>query len=124
MHFLIRPSFHYIVDQPFLDSPRVEKIVSEEGGYLDIPDSGVSLDIPQGALEGKHVIQMRIVTDYQQEESSLTFSSNSSVVVELLPSSLKLLKPVKLTLPHCLALREDCEWKARIFSSHHKEGKL
>ncbi|PIK57138.1 hypothetical protein BSL78_05956 [Apostichopus japonicus] len=72
--------------------------------------------------EKDQLIQMRIIPYNFQSDSDLSFSSNSSVVVELLPSYLKLLKLAKLTLPHCLVLKKGCEWKAKIYSSHHEEG--
>ncbi|XP_071843368.1 uncharacterized protein [Apostichopus japonicus] len=101
---------------------QMELWINKDGGVLEIPDTGVSLEIPPGALEKDQLIQMRIIPDNFQGDSDLSFSSNSSVVVELLPSNLKLLKPVKLTLPHCLVLKKGCEWKAKIYSSHHEEG--
>ncbi|XP_071842480.1 uncharacterized protein [Apostichopus japonicus] len=101
---------------------QMELWINKDGGVLEIPDTGVSLEIPPGALEKDQLIQMRIIPYNFQGDSDLSFSSNSSVVVELLPSHLKLLKPVKLTLPHCLVLKKGCEWKAKIYSSHHEEG--
>ncbi|PIK60336.1 hypothetical protein BSL78_02705 [Apostichopus japonicus] len=100
----------------------MELWINKDGGVLELPDTGVSLEIPPGALEKDQLIQMRIIPYNFQGDSDLSFSSNSSVVVELLPSNLKLLKPVKLTLPHCLVLKKGCEWKAKIYSSHHEEG--
>ncbi|PIK38960.1 putative netrin receptor UNC5D-like [Apostichopus japonicus] len=94
---------------------------NKEGGRLDIPDTGVSLEIPSGALVEEQFIQMIIIPSHLESES-LTFASNSSLVVELLPSNMNLLKPAKLTLPHCLVLKKGCEWKAKIYRSHHKEG--
>ncbi|XP_071848887.1 uncharacterized protein [Apostichopus japonicus] len=101
---------------------QMELWVNKDGGVLELPDTGVSLEIPPGALEKDHLIQMRIIPYNFQGDSDLSFTSNSSVVVELLPSNLKLLKLAKLTLPHCLVLRKGCEWKANIYSSHHEEG--
>ncbi|XP_071842484.1 uncharacterized protein [Apostichopus japonicus] len=101
---------------------QMELWINKDGGVLELPDTGVSLKIPPGGLEKDQLIQMRIIPYYFQGDSDLSFSSNSSVVVELLPSNLKLLKPVKLTLPHCLVLKKGCEWKAKLYSSHHEEG--
>ncbi|PIK35644.1 hypothetical protein BSL78_27531, partial [Apostichopus japonicus] len=101
---------------------QMELWINKDGGVLELPDTGVSLEIPPGALEKDHLIQMRIMPYHFQGDSDLSFSSNSSVVVELLPSNLKLLKLAKLILPHCLVLKKGCEWKAKIYSSHHEEG--
>ncbi|PIK33892.1 hypothetical protein BSL78_29287, partial [Apostichopus japonicus] len=100
---------------------QMELWINKDGGVLELPDTGVSLEIPPGALEKDQLIQMRIIPYNFQGDSDLSFSSNSSLVVELLPSNLKLLKPAKLTLPHCLVLKKGCEWKAKIYSSHHEE---
>ncbi|PIK54617.1 hypothetical protein BSL78_08470 [Apostichopus japonicus] len=101
-------------------SLRAMLMINKDGGRLDIPDTGVSLEIPSGALEGEQFIQM-IIIPHHLESESLTFASNSSLVVELLPSNLNLLKPAILTLPHCLVLKKGCEWKAKIYRSHHKK---
>ena len=90
---------------------------------LTIPDTSVKLEIPPGALEEETLIRMRIIPHHYQDETTLSFGSNSSVVVELLPSRLKLLKAAKLTLPHCLVLKKGRRWTARVYSSHHEEGK-
>ncbi|PIK60580.1 hypothetical protein BSL78_02516 [Apostichopus japonicus] len=100
----------------------MELWVNKDGGLLELPDTGVSLEIPPGALEKDQLIQMRIIPYNFKNDFDLSFTSNSSVVVELLPSNLKLLKLAKLTLPHCLVLKKGCEWKAKIYSSHHEEG--
>ncbi|XP_071841933.1 uncharacterized protein [Apostichopus japonicus] len=111
----------YSKNQVLSKSLRVMLMINKEGGRLDIPDTGASLEIPSGALEGEQFIQMIIIPPHLESES-LTFASNSSLVVELLPSNLKLMKPAILTLPHCLVLKKGCEWKAKIYRSHHKEG--
>ncbi|PIK54056.1 hypothetical protein BSL78_09037 [Apostichopus japonicus] len=99
-----------------------EEAITTEGGFIEIEGTGVSLIIPPGAFEEEQLIKMRIVLDDYQDELSRSFGSNSSVVVELLPSNLKLQKQAKLTLPHCLVLEKGCEWKAEIYTSHHEEG--
>ncbi|XP_071843408.1 uncharacterized protein [Apostichopus japonicus] len=116
------PSLKPISDNLPSNPLQMELWVNKDGGVLELLDTGVSLEIPPGALEKDQLIQMRIIPYNFQGDSDLSFSSNSSVVVELLPSHLKLLKPVKLTLPHCLVLKKGCEWKAKIYNSHHEEG--
>ncbi|PIK53464.1 hypothetical protein BSL78_09650, partial [Apostichopus japonicus] len=96
-------------------------MITTEGGRIEIPNTGVSLEIPPAALEREQLIEIRIIPTNYQKEEALPFARNSSVVVELLPSNLKLLQPAKLILPHCLVLKKDCEWKARVYTSHHDE---
>lgn len=87
-----------------------------------IPDTRVCLEVPKNALESERMIEMRIASHHFGNESQQLFSKNSAAVVELLPSDLRLLEPVKLTLPHCLVLKEGSQRRAKIYSSHHKEG--
>lgn len=105
------------------NSLRVEKTISKDGGFLDIPDSEVSLTFPPDAFhDGRDqcLIQMRIIPRSNIPYTSTLFASNSTVTVELLPNNLRLKHPAKLTLPHCLLLKRDVEYKARIFMSHHE----
>ena len=112
----------YISDKLSANLFRVEVTVDKCGGFLEIPDTGVSLEIPPGALEEEYLIKMRIITNHSDADSGFSFASHSSAIVELLPSDIKLHKPVKLTLPHCLVLKSGCDKKATIYSSHHEEG--
>ncbi|XP_071844097.1 uncharacterized protein [Apostichopus japonicus] len=103
-------------------SMRAESMIGKDGGTLDIQNTGVSLKIPPGALRHDYCVQMKIIPHHYLDETELSFASNSSVVVELLPNNVTLLKPATLTLPHCLVLKKKCGWKAKVYSSHHKEG--
>ncbi|XP_071843563.1 netrin receptor UNC5B-like [Apostichopus japonicus] len=103
-------------------SMRAESKIGKDGGTLEIPNTGVSLKIPPGALRRDYFIRMRIISHHYLDETELSFASNSSVVVELLPNNVKLLIPATLTLPHCLVLKGKCGWKAKVYSSHHKQG--
>ncbi|KAJ8039035.1 Netrin receptor UNC5D [Holothuria leucospilota] len=99
--------------------------ITKNGGVIEIPNTGVVLMIPPDALPGcmKHLkIHMRITPRGEIIERETSFSSNSSTVVQLFPCSLKFLRPVRLTLPHCLVLQGTGERKARIFTSRHKKG--
>lgn len=99
----------------------VSMLIDARGGTLDITNTGVTLEIPPGALEGKHLVKMRTFS-YHQDESKVTCVGNSPVVVELLPRNMKLLKEAKLTLPHGLLLKKGCERKAKIYSRQHETG--
>ncbi|PIK35965.1 Unc-5-like B, partial [Apostichopus japonicus] len=135
---IIVPSFHHVQvtsadevpihigenikkDEGDSRSMRAESMIGKDGGTLDIQNTGVSLKIPPGALRRDYFVQMRIIPHHHLDETELSFASNSSVVVELLPNNVKLLKPATLTLPHCLVLKKKCGWKAKVYSSHHKE---
>lgn len=97
--------------------------VDESGGTLQINDTDVKLEIPRDALDGGHEIQIRIVPNcLLVDEQSQSFCSNSSVVVDILPSDLRLKLPATLTLPHCLVLNRDEVCKADLYSCSHREG--
>ncbi|XP_071843394.1 uncharacterized protein [Apostichopus japonicus] len=100
----------------------IQSLVNKEGGILEIPGTGVRLEIPCGAIDQECLIQMRIIPISFQEESKSSFTSNSTLVVELLPDNLKLHQLAKLTLPHCLQLKKTGERKAMVYSSHHAKG--
>ncbi|PIK33735.1 hypothetical protein BSL78_29451 [Apostichopus japonicus] len=88
---------------------------------MDIPNTGVSLEIPTSALHKEQVIEIRIIPSICQKRVAVPFTNNSSMIVELLPNNIKLLQPAKLILPHCLVLKNDCEWKATVYTCNHEE---
>ncbi|PIK39753.1 hypothetical protein BSL78_23411 [Apostichopus japonicus] len=118
----IRKSRNIKKDEGDSYSLRAESKIGKGGGTLDIQNTGVSLEIPPGALRRDYLVRMRIIPHHHLDETELSFASNSSVGVELSPNNVKLLKPATLTLPHCLVLKKKCGWKAKVYSSHHKEG--
>lgn len=101
--------------------------VNQVGGKLEIPDTGVLLEIPPGAIPAdilQCAIHIRIIPSRRIQDEVVTFSSNSSVAVELLPYDLQLQHPVKLKLPHCLELEKTENDFVRIFTKHQSEGKV
>ncbi|KAJ8034681.1 Protein NLRC5 [Holothuria leucospilota] len=99
--------------------------ISSKGGSVEIPDTGVKMDIPTHALPevvDQCNICMKIIPPDVSDWSVTDLVSNSSVVVELLPNNLSFQQPFTLTLPHCLQLKKGVQHKAKIFVSHHEEG--
>lgn len=105
-----------------------EATITRKGGIIEIPDTGVKLDIPANAFEDgmqQCLIQIRIIYPFTLNEPDGAFTSNSSATVEILPNKLKLKENVILTMPHCLELDpgfEDMKNTAKIFMSHHENG--
>ncbi|KAJ8044052.1 hypothetical protein HOLleu_11404 [Holothuria leucospilota] len=92
---------------------------------MTIPDTKIVLNIPSNALPENSsgcVIKLRLLPRKVFKDPALTFASNSSVVVELLPNNLILQHPAQLTIPHCLFLEEKKTPTAKIYMSHHQEG--
>ncbi|KAJ8034836.1 hypothetical protein HOLleu_21843 [Holothuria leucospilota] len=100
-------------------------IISTNGGIIEIPNTGVRLEIPPNALpEGMDQcsICMRIIPPDSSDKAPTDFTINSSVIVELLPDNLTFQHQVKLSLPHCFQFKKGAKPEARILMSHHKEG--
>ncbi|XP_071842664.1 uncharacterized protein [Apostichopus japonicus] len=118
----IRTGKNIKTDEGDSHSMRAESMIGKDGGTLDIQNTGVSLEIPPGALRRDYFVKMRIIPQHYRDETELPLTSYSSLVVELLPNNVNLLKPATLAIPHCLVLKKKCGWKAKVYSSHHKEG--
>lgn len=100
-------------------------VITQFGGVVEIPDTGVMLRVPPNALQEQMercLIKMRIIPTSMSRDETMSFSSNSSVRVELLPNHFRFRCHVQLTLPHCLQLKRNVLHRARIFMSHHNEG--
>ncbi|PIK51565.1 putative netrin receptor UNC5B isoform X2 [Apostichopus japonicus] len=104
---------------------KVAVTVTVKGAHMHIPDTGVELDIPAGAVRHKQLIEMTIIPFDKQFAPIANFSSNSSVVVELLPNKAIFRLPVHLKLPHCLQLKtnyKEIKNPVKVFVSHHEAG--
>ncbi|KAJ8019369.1 Protein NLRC5 [Holothuria leucospilota] len=104
-----------------------QAVITQFGGVVEIPDTGVILRVPPNALPEdmeECLIQMRIIPTSMSCDDTMSFSSNSSVRVELLPNHFRFQCHVQLTLPHCLELKKNVLRRARIFMSHHNEGDI
>lgn len=105
---------------------KVAVTVASKGANMHIPDTGVELDIPTGATQGKVLIEMIILPFDKLDAPVSTFSSNSSVAVELLPNKMEFQRPVRLTLPHCLKLTKNYQktkHQVQVYVSYHETGK-
>ncbi|KAJ8018498.1 Protein NLRC5 [Holothuria leucospilota] len=104
---------------------QAQATITQFGGIIEIPDTGVFLRVPPHALpEGMQecLIKMKIIPISMSHDEATSFSSNSSVRVELLPNHFKFRCHVALTLPHCLELKKNVVYRAKVFLSHHNEG--
>ncbi|PIK42000.1 hypothetical protein BSL78_21152 [Apostichopus japonicus] len=101
---------------------KITSSISGKGGLLQIPNTGIKLVFPPNAVTEEHNIQVKIIPPSLLNEPATSFSSNSSVVLELLPNGLQLKREVSLTLPHCLTFINEEKAKAKIYVSHHEEG--
>ncbi|XP_071842585.1 uncharacterized protein [Apostichopus japonicus] len=98
------------------------QIIGNDGGVLELAESNVRIEFPQGALKEPTKIEMRLIPSPLVDWEGC-FSSHSTVVVELLPNNLKLLRCAQLKLPHCLLLKSSYPPDSvQVYMSHHKEG--
>ncbi|XP_071841956.1 uncharacterized protein [Apostichopus japonicus] len=104
------------------DTMKIKSSISGKGGLLQIPNTGIKLVFPPKAVSEEHNIEVKIVPPSVLNEPATSFSSNSSVVLELLPNGLQFKREVSLTLPHCLTFLNEEKAKAKVYVSHHEEG--
>lgn len=102
----------------------IRRTVDANGRSLVIPDTDISLNIPQGALREECIIDFRAIHDNSQDSETESFTTNSCVIVELLPNYLQLSAPAKLTVPHCLILKKGVKTTAKVFESHSMQGEF
>jgi len=83
-------------------------IVSPSGARISLPDSAISLTVPEAALLSPHELCLSSIHDTKAFPSLLSGQTLLSPVVCISSSSSKLLlsKPVVLSLPHCASLRQ------------------
>lgn len=99
------------------------KEVSDAGAHLEIADTGIELRIPPGSLEDNTCIEMNAISSEAIHEPVKTFSSNSSVIIELLPDRLTFKSDVQLVMPHCLNLKRNCQKNCvTVYCNHHETG--
>lgn len=99
--------------------------ISNSGGIITVSDTGVELEIPKNAFhDGSKdpLIEVKILPRRIYDDPPNCFEDHSTVMVEILPNNLQLKRPIKLTLPHCLIIREASTCEVKIFKSHHEQG--
>lgn len=103
----------------------VTKLVPRDGPFLKVGETGVQLEIPPDACPNdnkEYSVRIKIHPHNTFNEHAKCFEDQSTTVVEIQSNELQLQKPVKLTLPHCLVLRDEKKCKVRVLQSHHREG--
>ncbi|XP_071808505.1 netrin receptor UNC5C-like isoform X2 [Asterias amurensis] len=98
-------------------------MVSHRGGRLVIPDAGISMFIPEGALpkghsEDLYIAVSRDVTDRPRVSGKQTILSP---VIICGPPGLTFAKPVIITTPHC-ANGMRGEWRCSVYSNMCRSG--
>lgn len=92
--------------------------VKSDGGRITLPNSGVSLTIPEGAIpEGQRSEMYLAVSRDDKDRPKLTdVQTMLSAVIVCGPPTIKLKKTVILTFPHCASIKQG-QWKLSVYAS-------
>nr|KAG5709521.1 hypothetical protein BaRGS_023203 [Batillaria attramentaria] len=88
------------------------------GGRLVLPESGVMLTVPEGAIKRGHVeeIYMAVCRDDKDRPRLAEHQSILSPVVLVGPPGIVLMKPVILSFQHCASMRQG-SWVLSLYRS-------
>lgn len=92
--------------------------VDDQGGTIQV--SGITMEIPKGALKERTTITVGIAWDKEKRPVLLSKQALISPIVVCEPTGLLFLIPVKITMSHC-AVNVKQKWKTTLMKC---EGKL
>ncbi|KAG8177513.1 hypothetical protein JTE90_026859 [Oedothorax gibbosus] len=92
--------------------------VTKAGGRITIPDTGISLTIPRGAIrKGSVSLYLAVLKDDKDRPNLSDKETILSPIVQCGPPDLTFSKPLILSLPHCAVVDSPDKWTISIFSS-------
>ncbi|XP_035224409.1 netrin receptor UNC5C-like isoform X2 [Stegodyphus dumicola] len=92
--------------------------VTKAGGRITLPDTGISLTIPRGAIrKGSVSLYLAVLRDDKDRPNLSDKETVLSPVVQCGPPDLSFSKPLILSLPHCAVIDSPEKWTISIFSS-------
>ncbi|KAG9430840.1 netrin receptor UNC5B [Apis mellifera carnica] len=96
----------------------VRAMVDEQGALLVVPEVGVSMSIPEGAISRgrRHGLHLAVLGDDSLRPSLPPSLTLLSAVVACGPSGIDLVKPVILQFEHCAELRTG-NWELSLWST-------
>ncbi|CAH8579828.1 unnamed protein product [Schistosoma turkestanicum] len=101
-----------------LDSDTIVRAtISSNGDQLALPQSGVFLTVPQGALESNALVEVYLAV-CREDKHRPTLNDHQTLispVIQFGPLGLNLLKPVLLSFPHCAVLNQS-SWLIRVLA--------
>ncbi|XP_018654639.1 putative netrin receptor unc5 [Schistosoma mansoni] len=95
----------------------VRKTISCDGDQLALPQSGVFLTIPQGALQSNSLVEVYLAV-CREDKHRPTLGDHQTLlspVIQFGPVGLNLSKPVLLSFPHCAELNQS-NWLIRVLA--------
>ncbi|CAL7943302.1 unnamed protein product [Xylocopa violacea] len=96
----------------------VKAMVDEQGALLVVPEVGVSMSIPEGAISRgrRHSLHLAVLGDDALRPGLPPGLTLLSAVVACGPNSIELVKPVILQFEHCAELRTG-NWELSLWST-------
>lgn len=96
----------------------VRAMVDEQGALLVVPEVGVSMSVPEGAISRgrRHGLHLAVLGDDSLRPSLPPSLTLLSAVVACGPSGIDLVKPVILQFEHCAELRTG-NWELSLWST-------
>lgn len=93
-------------------------VVDEQGSLLVVPEVGVSMSIPEGAIPRgrRHSLHLAVLGDDSLRPSLPSGLTLLSAVVACGPNGIELAKPVILQFEHCAELRTG-NWELSLWSA-------
>ena len=103
-----------------LKAPEMTQTVDENGGTLVLDRTGISLEIPSGALDKAVDITLTVVWN----DDTPAPECNVAPRPRCLPNGLSFLKPVTLKIPHCAVLPEGKKPEVNVWKRDDTSGIL
>nr|XP_031843845.1 netrin receptor UNC5C-like [Nomia melanderi] len=96
----------------------VRAVVDEQGALLVVPEVGVSMSVPEGAIPRgrRHSLQLAVLGDDYLRPGLPPGLTLVSAVVACGPNDIDLVKPVILQFEHCAELRTD-NWELSLWTT-------
>uniref|UniRef100_A0A1B6EE00 Netrin receptor UNC5 n=2 Tax=Clastoptera arizonana TaxID=38151 RepID=A0A1B6EE00_9HEMI len=118
-----RPEHSPDIDEGYKSHHIVTSTVTQTGGRIFLPDSMISLTIPEGALRkgDKMDVYLASMRDDKYRPTLKESLTQLSPVVQCGPAGKTFLKPVIVYMPHCANL-QHADWKISIWSSNPSFG--
>uniref|UniRef100_A0A1B6BY64 Netrin receptor UNC5 n=1 Tax=Clastoptera arizonana TaxID=38151 RepID=A0A1B6BY64_9HEMI len=96
----------------------ISTVLTNAGARISLPDSGVSLTVPEGALPRgiKENIYMAVLRDDRHRPKLTDGQTQLSPVVACGPSGISLKKPAILNMQHCASLKHG-KWNISVYAT-------
>lgn len=93
--------------------------VSKSGGKLSIPDSGISLTVPHGAVKRgiSEEVYIAVLREDRERPRLMDKQTLLSPVIHAGPTGISLQKPVIISFQHCANL-DNNQWSISVFHSN------